>query len=292
VKTLVIGSGGQLGWELGRSLLPLGQVMAVDFPEVDLAHPESLVSLIHRTVPDVVINAAAYTDVDGAEREPDLARLINAAAPGSIAAAARDKKAVMIHFSTDYVFDGTAREPYHEEQTPRPISVYGQTKLEGEREVLAAGGEAFIFRTSWLYSTRRDCFVTRLLGWARTQEQLKIAADQTASPTWSRTLADTVAQALVVMLESGKSWREENRGIYHLAGLGAVNRFDWAQAILELDPHPEEHVYRSLQKATSAEFNTPAERPAYSALDCGRFQKTFNLFYCDWRSALAAALQS
>jgi dTDP-4-dehydrorhamnose reductase len=291
MKTLVIGCHGQLGWELQRSLLPLGQVIAVDYPEVDLSAPESLLDLMKRFAPHAVINAAAYTDVDLAENESEKARRINAIAPGILAEAARDLGAIFIHFSTDYVFDGRGREPYREGDSPSPINEYGRSKLEGERAVLHAGGEVFIFRTSWLYSTRRDCFLTKLLNWARTQQQIRVAADQIASPTWCVTLADAVTQALVVMQNSGKAWREKKSGVYHLAGIGAVNRFDWAKKILELDPHAEEHIYQSLERANSSDFSSPAQRPQYSALDCSHFQSTFNTFYCDWLSVLATALR-
>ena len=220
MKILVIGSTGQLGWELQRSLLPLGSVIPVDYPEIDLSDIFSIQQWVRSTNPDVIINAAAYTAVDQAEKEIDLAWSINATAPGILAQEALSSQALLIHYSTDYVFDGSKGESYQENDPPNPINVYGESKLGGEHEISKVGGEYLIFRTSWLYSTRRDCFVTKVLEWARKHEVLRIVGDQIGSPTWSRTLADTTAQALLLMNSSPESWREDKSGIYHLAGNG------------------------------------------------------------------------
>jgi len=290
MNILVIGSSGQLGWELQRSLLPLGTVFSVDFPEIDLSDTSSIQHWVRTTKPEVIINAAAYTAVDQAEEESDLAWLINSTAPGVLAQEALSAGAMLIHYSTNFVFDGSKGKSYQENDTPNPINVYGESKLGGEREICKVGGEYLIFRTGWLYSTRRDCFVTKVLHWARTQEVLRIVGDQIGSPTWSRTLADTTAQAVLMMNISTQSWREDKSGIYHLAGNGSVNRYQWAKTILDLDPRNEEHIFTELQEAKSREFKTPARRLENSSLNCALFQDTFNSFYADWESTLAAAL--
>jgi dTDP-4-dehydrorhamnose reductase len=292
MRILVIGSTGQLGWELQRSLLPVGEVIPVDYPEIDLTDQGSIEDWVRSEKPDVIINAAAYTAVDQAEKEFELARNINSTAPGILAKEALAAKSLLIHFSTGFVFDGRKGDLYQETDSPNPINVYGETKLAGEGAVQQVGGEYYIFRTSWVYSTRRDCFLTKVLQWSRTRETLKIVSDQTGSPTWSRTLADTTAQALVVMETKGKTWRVNHSGIYHLAGNGSVNRFDWATNILELDPRPDEQVVTSIQPAKSIDFKTAARRPENSALDCTHFQETFNLFKSDWLTSLKMAMSS
>ena len=292
MKILVIGSTGQLGWELQRSLLPLGQVIPVDYPEIDLTDHSSILRWIRGEKPDVIINAAAYTAVDMAEKEADLAQEINGVAPGILAEEAYAGNSVFIHFSTDFVFDGKKKDPYLETDIPNPINVYGETKLAGERAIRQVGGEYFIFRTSWLYSTRRDCFVTKVLKWAHTKENLRIVSDQIGSPTWSRTLADTTAQWLVLLKSNDKSWRENHSGIYHLAGNGSVSRFEWAKKILQLDPRRSDQQLVSIQPAQSVEFVSAALRPENSALDCILFQETFGLFKSDWSTSLELALSS
>lgn len=290
MKILIIGCNGQLGWELTRSLPSLGEVVPVDFPDLDLTDPESIRSWMQETEPDVIINAGAYTAVDQAESEVELANKVNAFAPLILAEESQKLNSLLIHFSTDYVFNGKKGNPYDETDLPDPINTYGRSKLEGERGVQSLGGKYFIFRTSWLYSTRRDCFVTKVLKWARTEKIIRIAADQVGSPTWSRSLSDATRHSLKIMMQNGESWIEENAGIYHLAGNGAVNRFEWAEKILQYDPKPEESIYSELIQTSSEIFDLPAKRPQNTALDCSRFQKVFNSFYSDWEISLKQAL--
>ena len=290
MNLLVIGSTGQLGWELQRSLVPLGKVIAVDFPELDLTQPDSIEPWIKTVQPDVILNAAAYTAVDKAEQEPALAEAVNALAPGVLAESALSLGATLIHYSTDFVFDGRKGSLYSENDLASPISAYGRTKLTGEKAVQQVGGQYYIFRTSWLYSTRRPCFVSKVLDWARTQETIRVVSDQIGSPTWARTLADATAEAITRMESRGKSWRESTSGIYHTAGIGSVSRYNWAKKILALDPHPQEQIVKQVLEAHSADFDTLAERPAFSALDCSLFQSTFNAFYTSWEDALQQAL--
>ena len=290
MKILIIGSNGQLGWELQQVFQPLGQVVPIDYPEIDLRDPDSISHWIRNHKPKIIANAAAYTNVDQAETEIELAWAINSVAPGIIAQEALLSQSIFVHYSTDFVFDGTKGQSYSEKDLPAPINVYGESKLAGERAIENVGGKYFILRTSWLYSTHHESFVTKVLKWARKNEQMRIVADQIGSPTWSRSLADATAEALIFMESTGKSWQEENSGIYHVAGNGSVSRYDWAKTILNFDPKKNEHIVTQFERAISDDFNTPAQRPMNSGLDCSLFQKTFNSFKTDWKTNLAAAL--
>lgn len=290
MRILLFGKYGQLGWELQRCLGTLGEVAAVDYPEVDLSHPEQIPPLVRQVKPDVIVNASAYTAVDRAESEPELAHAINAIAPGVLAEEARAQGAALIHYSTDYVFDGKQTRPYLESDPPNPLSVYGRSKLEGERAVQQVGGAYLILRTSWVYSLRRESFVTKVLGWSRQQKTLRVVADQVSNPTWARMLAEATAQLLAKSGNNPVAWIENHSDLYHLAGSGYTSRFEWAKAILEEDPAKQEQVLREILPAQTADFPTPAHRPLFSALDCRRFTAAFNLRLPDWRQALALAM--
>jgi len=287
MRILLIGKNGQLGWELQRCLSPLGELQALDYPEIDLAQPESLREVIHAARPEVIVNAAAYTAVDRAESERELAFAINATSPGVMAEEAKHLGALLIHYSTDYVFDGTKGASYVESDQPDPLNVYGQSKLAGEQALQAVDGAYLILRTAWVYSLRRDSFVTKVLGWARTQETLRVVDDQISSPTWARMLAEYTG----LILARGLEYIQSRTGLYHLAGKGAVSRFDWARAILELDPQREQQACKALRAASTSEFPTPAQRPLFSALDCVRFEETFKLNVPEWKSGLQLAMQ-
>jgi dTDP-4-dehydrorhamnose reductase len=291
MRILLLGKHGQLGWELRRTLPTLGQVAAYEYPQINLNDPASIRATIREVKPDIIVNAAAYTDVDRAEAESDIAMAINGRAPGILAEEARQLGALLIHYSTDYVFDGSKAEPYVEDDEPNPVNVYGHTKLAGERAVQDAGGTYLILRTSWVYSLRRESFVTRVLKWARHQEKLRIVTDQISSPTWCRMLAEATGQLLAMDLEDGRTWFQDRRGTYHLSCSGDASRLEWAQAILELDPQPEEHVVKEVEPALSSEFPSAAQRPLFSALNCLRFEKTFGLRLPDWRKALELAME-
>jgi dTDP-4-dehydrorhamnose reductase len=293
MRSLILGKNGQLGWELERALAPLGPMVALDRKQCNLDDVQAIPAVLRRYPADVILNAAAYNDVDLAESEPDLARTVNAEAVGVLAAYARDAGQVLIHYSTDYVFDGDLRRPYTEADRPRPISVYGRTKLEGEEAVQKADGIHLILRTSWLYSLRRSSFVTRVLEWSRTWPEVRIAEDQVGSPTWCRTLA----QATVHILASGESLRDRlgrRSGVYHVACAGAASRWEWACEILRCDPKPsEQHVGPdSIQRSQSREFRTRAARPAFSALDSTLFQHQFGYSLPPWQEALRAAMRA
>jgi dTDP-4-dehydrorhamnose reductase len=208
-----------------------------------------------------------------------------------LAEAAASVRAALVHISTDYVFDGAKGSPYVEEDPPHPLSVYGQSKLAGEEAVAQVDGAHIILRTSWMYSLRRDNFVSKVLRWAREQTTLRVVSDQVSNPTWARPFAEAIAQMLAMSGRDLFAWLQERKGIYHLAGDGYASRFEWAQEILRLDPHPDEQVVREVLPALTADFPTPAQRPLFSALDCGRFTRIFGLRLPPWQEALRLAMQ-
>ena len=291
MKILLLGSRGQLGSELRRTLLPLGKVIPVDFPQIDFQDADSILRVLTEIGPDVVINAAAYTLVDKAEAEKDTALNINAIAVGIIAEHCKQTKTVLIHYSTDYVFDGKKETPYTEIDLSAPINWYGVTKLEGEKRVEAVGGSALTFRTSWVYSLRQGGFVPKVLQLAHQQREMKMVSDQIGSPTWARALAETTTAVLARAGTQVFDWVFERKGLYHLGGKGGCSRFEWTQAILENDPKRDQHLVRDLVPALTADFPTPAVRPLYTVLDCSKFEQVFQLELPDWRTALALALE-
>ena len=290
MRILLIGKTGQLGWELLRTMAPLGDVVVVDYPEIDLSDENSARDWVRRVQPQVIVNAAAYTAVDRAEDEPELAMAINGTAPGVLAEEARSLGAALVHYSTDYVFDGTKGEAYIESDTPNPLSVYGLSKSAGDQNVQQVGGANLIFRTAWVYSLRQGGFVQKVLGWARQNETLRIVSDQVGSPTWARMLAEVTAQVLAMGGANPADWVAERRGLYHLGGDGAVSRLDWAKAILKYDPKLEEQVVQEVLPALSSEFPTPARRPLHSPLKCDLFTDTFGLRLPGWERALKLAM--
>jgi dTDP-4-dehydrorhamnose reductase len=294
LKILLLGRNGQLGWELERCLQPIGEVFAFDFPEVNMVDPTSVREAIREHPSDVVINATAYTDVDKAERESELAEAINGNAPGILAEEARRLDALLIHYSTDYVFDGSKGSPYSENDSANPINVYGSSKYHGEQAIQQAGGDTLILRTSWVYASRTVAgihqpggFVKKVMEWSRIKETLRVVTDQVGNPTWSRMLAEITCQ----LLAGGLDELRARGGLYHLAGSGFTNRYDWANAILELDPLKKDQITKELLPALTTDFPTAAPRPLFSALDCSRFTATFGLRLPDWKTALRLALE-
>ncbi len=292
MRILLLGKSGQLGWELQRSLAPLGELLALDFPAINLAQADGLRTTLRQAHPQVIVNASAYTAVDQAEADADTAMAVNAHAPGLLAQEAREMGAALLHFSTDYVFDGSKGSPYTEDDLPHPLGVYGQSKLAGEKAVQAAGGAYLILRTSWVYSLRRDNFVLKVLQWSRQNRTLRLVTDQVSNPTWARMLAETTAQVLAAGGQDLLPWLKERRGLYHLAGDGYTSRLEWARAILRCDPRPEEQVVEEILPAQTSEFPTPAQRPLFSALDCQHFAQTFGLRLPPWEQALEFAMES
>ncbi|MFN8380537.1 MAG: dTDP-4-dehydrorhamnose reductase [Anaerolineales bacterium] len=290
MKILLFGKTGQLGWELNRALAPLGEICALGPGELDLADLQALMRTIREFQPGLIINASAYTAVDQAESEIELATLINTKVPQVMAEAAHELRAPFIHYSTDYVFDGTKGSAYTEDDTVHPLNVYGQSKLEGEQAIGQVGGAHVILRTSWVYSLRGNGFVSKVLSWARKQESLKIVTDQVGSPTWARMLAETTSAMVACGVSNLRDYLLEKSGVYHLGGAGGVSRFDFTKTILDFDPHPEEQLVKKLESALTADFPTPAQRPLCTPLDCSRFERVFGLRLPPWRQALELAM--
>lgn len=286
---LVIGCRGQVGWELMRTLAPLGRITGVDFPEVDLARPDSLREVLARTRPAAILNAAAYTAVDRAETEPDLARQINADAPELLAREARRLGAWLVHYSTDYVFDGTKPTPYVEDDPPAPLNAYGRSKLAGDQAVMAAGGAYLIFRLCWVYGGRGQNFLRTILRLATSRDELRVVNDQHGCPTWSRLIAEATAQALGTVLRTPEPARWA--GLYHLACGGRTTWHGLASAIVERLP-AEQRRCRTVTPIPTSQYPTPARRPANSVLDCGKLERVFGLRLPDWETGLRLVLES
>lgn len=287
MKILFLGKNGQVGWELCRTLAPLAEVVAVDYPEINFTDTSALRQLVAAIKPAVVVNAAAYTAVDKAEAESDLCRQINAVAPGVLAEAAKQVGALMVHYSTDYIFDGTKTSPYVETDAPNPLGAYGRSKLEGDRAVKAAGAEHLIFRLCWVYGARGQNFMLTMQRLAREREKLRVVRDQFGCPTWSRMIAEATALALKQALASAD--KSAFTGEYHLAASGQTNWHEFASRIIALMPEAERKC-RTVEAITTPEYLTPAKRPAYSVLDCGKLQKTFGLRLPDWEASLRQVL--
>lgn len=291
MKIVLFGKNGQLGWEFQRILPVFGKVISLDKEDLDLCDSSAIQNTLEEIRPELIVNASAYTEVDKAEVESEIAMKINAVAPGIMAEAARKFNAVLIHYSTDYVFDGTATSPYAEDADTNPLNMYGKSKLAGEKNVEQVGNAYLILRTSWVYSLRGNSFVNKVLAWARKSETLKVVSDQISSPTSARTLAEITNLILAQANGNIFDYIKEKRGIYHLAGSGHASRFEWAKEILANDTNPEEQLVKNLLPARSDEFPTPAHRPLYSALDCSKFERTFNLHLPDWKDTLRLAMQ-
>ena len=275
---LLTGAGGQLGRELAAALPAQADVIACDRARLDLARPEAIARVVHETAPAIIVNAAAYTAVDRAEEEPARAFAINARAPELLAQAALRAGALLIHFSTDYVFDGTRRAPYDEAAPTSPCNVYGASKLEGERAIAASGAAALTFRTSWVYTRHGQNFLVTMQRLAATRDELRVVADQTGVPNWGRALA----RAITALVARGPAYLAERAGLYHLSAAGETTWYDFARAILG------ERV--RVVPITTADYPTPARRPAYAVLDASRFARTFGLALPDWKTLLHACL--
>ncbi len=291
MKILQIGTNGQVGWELLRACAPLGDLVALDYPDVDLSDFVGLRELVSTVKPAIILNAAAYTNVDKAESEPEKARAINAIGPGVLAEEAKKINAVLVHYSTDYVFDGTKNSPYVETDTPNPLSVYGHTKLEGEQAIAASGCANLVLRSSWIYS-RRSGFVAKVLEWARTQEIIRIVDDQISSPTPARLMAEITADLISKVEANTDGWMLKNSGIYHCACGGCCSRYEWAKEVLELSSSAGLIRVSQLMPASTSEFPTPAERPLRSCLDISKFETTFGKKIPHWRNALELAIEA
>lgn len=292
MKILLTGKTGQVGYELERSLQGLGEVVALDRAAMDLANPDRVREAVLALRPALIVNPAAYTAVDKAESEPELAMRINGEAPAVMAEAARKVGAAMIHYSTDYVFDGSKSGAYTEDDATGPINVYGRTKLAGEQAIQASGITHLIFRTSWVYGRRGHNFLLTVQRLAGERDELRIVADQYGAPTWCRTIADTTAHVVAALQsEAGGAgldearWREKT-GLYHLAAQGQTTWHGFAQTIVAQRPSSKKPLVLPI---TTKDYPLPARRPANSVLSCDKLIRAF----CGlpaWDSALKLCL--
>jgi len=285
---LIIGRNGQVGWELMRTLSPLGKVIGVDYPDIDFAQPESLKHWVQKSSPDIIINAAAYTAVDQAESEPDLCMTVNGRAPGILAGEAARLGALLVHYSTDYVFDGNKSTPYVETDAPNPLGVYGRTKLAGDEAIRQSGCDHLMFRLCWVYGARGKNFLLTMRKLAGERETLRVVADQFGCPSWSRMIAETTAQAVAHTTRSTDP--SSLSGTYHLAAAGHTSWHGFTRAIIDSMP-PDQRKCTNVEAIPASEYPTPAKRPAYSVLGCGKLEQTFGLTLPDWQTSLNQVLE-
>jgi dTDP-4-dehydrorhamnose reductase len=303
-KILLIGKNGQLGDDLHHILPRLGDVIATDREQLDLSRPAAIRKLIRDLHPALIVNAAAYTAVDQAETDEAAARAINSEVPGVMAEEAKKIGAALVHYSTDYVFDGAKNSPYEENDSPNPISVYGRTKLAGEQAIRASGVNHLIFRTAWVYSTRGKNFLLTILRLATQREELRIVHDQIGAPTWSREIASATAKALeqICNRADGKAAWSARGGTYHMTAGGETNWYEFTQAILQeaaqapdsaawlqAATNGKELLTRRVLPITTPEYPTPARRPAYSVLSNSKLDRIFGIQLPDWRQELKLA---
>lgn len=297
MKILLLGKNGQVGWELQRSLMPLGELVALDHDSRDFCgdftNPAGLAHTVRQLRPQLIVNAAAHTAVDRAENEPELAHAINAHAPGVLAQAARELDAWLVHYSTDYVFDGSGNRPWKETDTTAPLSVYGRSKRAGEEAIAASGCRHLIFRTSWVYGARGGNFARTMLRLAAEREQLQVIDDQIGAPTGADLLADVTAHAVRHVLPQQRRNDLTPSGLYHVAASGATSWHGYARFVLQraqaaghaLKAGPEQ-----VQPVPTTAYPTPAKRPHNSRLDTQLLQNTFGLRLPAWEAGVARML--
>lgn len=282
MRILLIGTSGQVGHELQRTLAPLGEVRGHDFPELDLANAGAVSALCREVRPALIVNAAAYTAVDKAEGEPEVAMAVNGTAPGVLAEEARRLGALLVHYSTEYVFDGAKRSPYLESDAPAPLNEYGRSKLAGDLAIAQSGCKHLIFRTSWVYGPRGRNFMLTMLSLAAAREELRVVGDQRGAPTSSLFLAEATARAIRSIPVKGVT-----SGVYNLSAAGETTWAGFASAIFERAAanRPGFRAPRVIPIATS-EYPTPARRPAYSVLSHRRFEAAFGFAPTSWEEQL------
>lgn len=292
MNIMVLGSQGQVGWELARSLLPLGKVIALGRQEADLSNPDVLRRVVRANEPDLIVNAAAYTAVDKAETDEDAAMAVNAIAPGILAEEALRGNSLLVHYSTDYVFDGKSDRAYVETDPTYPQSAYGRSKLAGEKAIAEAGCDYLILRTSWVYGAHGHNFLRTMLRLGRERDILRVVADQTGAPTWSRWIADATAHVARQAMDK-RAVQAFQSDTYHLACDGATSWHGFASAIIEqyrlLNPTNELTV-KAIVPISTAEYPLPAKRPANSRLDCRKLAAHYDIVAPDWQQALRLCL--
>ncbi|MET0065935.1 MAG: dTDP-4-dehydrorhamnose reductase [Candidatus Thiodiazotropha sp.] len=289
-KVLLIGCDGQVGWELQRTLGVFAEVTATSLCgrygyALDLLNTAGIADAVKAVKPDYIVNAAAHTAVDKAESEVDLARQLNADAPELLAQLAKQVGAVLIHYSTDFVFSGESRTPYQETDVSGPLGVYGQTKLDGENRILATDADALIFRTSWVYGSQGHNFMQTMLRLFRERDELNVVDDQVGAPTWSRMIAEATGQILG-QLHAGNIVAAEQKGIYHMTNGGETSWYGFASAILALSGET-----CRINPISTDQYPTPARRPAYSVLDNRRLNQVFGIQLPDWYQSLIQCME-
>lgn len=289
---LLTGTTGQLGRALHQTLALLGEVVAVDRQAMDLAQADAIRLVIHAVRPDVIVNAAAYTAVDRAESEPDQAMAINGTAPEVMAEAAVHVGAALVHYSTDYVFDGSGTRPWREDDQTAPLNVYGRTKLAGEQAIVAVGGPALIVRTSWVYGLHGDNFVTTMLRLGRQRECLSVVADQVGAPTSARVVADVTGQILAHGTGDLPGLLRERGGVVHVSCAGETSRHGFAEAIFRVARlYAPPLLVSTVHPLATDEYPAQAQRPANSRLDCRRLSEWFSVRPPTWDAALEQFFQ-
>jgi dTDP-4-dehydrorhamnose reductase len=281
MRILLTGTGGQVGFELTRALAPIGEVHGYDLPILDLADPDAIVAACRAVRPSLIVNAAAYTAVDAAEAQPRLAHAINAVAPGILAEEAQRGDAVLVHYSTDYVFDGSRRRPYRESDVPAPLNEYGRSKLAGDVAIAESGCKHLIFRTTWVYGPRGRNFLLTMLSLAASREELRVVADQRGSPTSSLFLADATARAIRSIPAQGVA-----SGIYNLSAGGETTWAGFARAIFSRASGMPGFRAPRVIPIPSSQYPTPAGRPAYSVLSHRKFRQAFGFAPTEWETQL------
>lgn len=282
MKILLTGVNGQVGWELQRTLAPLGEIIAANRQTLDLTSPDAIRALIRKVKPNLIVNPAAYTAVDKAESEPEIAMAVNGIAPGIMAEEARKLGAAMVHFSTDYVFDGSKASPYTEEDSPCPINVYGRTKLAGEQAIQAAGIPHLILRTSWVYGRRGKNFLLTILRLAGERDELKIVDDQIGAPTSSRMIAETTA----LILAQTRGGLGETGGLYNLTAAGQTSWHGFTAAILENRHRLTGAASPRLSPIPTSAYPLPAPRPLYSVMSNDKLLSAFSVAIPAWQNGL------
>lgn len=292
-RILLIGNTGQVGWELERSLATLGDVVAVGRNTVpyriDLTNLDSVRHIVRDVQPNWIINAAAYTAVDQAEEEEDQALRINGEAPAVLAELAKELNAVLIHYSTDYVFDGRARTPYREDDPANPLNAYGRTKLAGENNIQAVDGKYFIFRTSWIYGLRGKNFLLTIQRLAREREELRIVADQIGAPTWCRNIAEATSQ-IMSQLNGQPEIQNEVTGLYHLSAAGQTSWHGFAEAIVTMLRELEDLPIKRVHEIETGDYPLPAQRPKYSVLSNDKVKRLMGIHMPPWKRALELSM--
>ena len=285
MKVLITGQRGQLAQALSQALAPQAQVLAFDRHTLDLTQPEQIRHHLRHHQPDLIINAAAYTAVDKAEQEPERAFAVNAVAPGLLAEEAARLQVPLIHYSTDYVFDGQQTRPYTEQDPTHPLNIYGQSKRAGELAIQAVGGEALILRTSWVYSRQGNNFLLTMQRLLQERPQLRVVDDQHGAPTWTGTLAKTTVQ----LIQQWQQGQQPLFGLYHLTAQGETSWYGFAQRIRD---HliAQQRPCAQLQPIPARDYPTPAQRPLNSRLDCTRLQEHWQLQLPPWQEALQQCL--